>query len=166
MLEGNALDAAGEVDGPGNVVRSIAANPLDRGLFAVGEVLVPAKALQHTVGELRIAVLDLGILGIGTLGEKVDLLLRTIRLRLLILHTEPGAEGAAAILHMKVGVVELMGARMTIFRRAPAGPRQAVVIASDLGRRILRRPQRHQVKLFLMLHVGLQALRRLAAIAS
>ena len=51
---------------------------------------------------------------------------------------------------------------MLELRRAPARPRQAVIVA--LGRAVLR-PQRDQVEVLLVRHVQLQALRRLAAIA-
>ena len=51
-----------------------------------------------------------------------------------------------------------------ICRRAPARPRQAVVVAADL-RLVGLGAQRHQVELVLVLHVRLQPLRRLAGIA-
>ena len=66
---------------------------------------------------------------------------------------------------MQVGVVEDMRARMAHFRRAPAGPRQAVEIALDFGRRIRLGAQGHQIELVLMRHMRLQAFRRLARIA-
>ena len=50
------------------------------------------------------------------------------------------------------------------FRRAPARPRQAVIVAADF-RIVLRRAHRQQVELCLVLHVRLEALGRLAAIA-
>src|SRR6185436_6090550 len=80
------------------------------------------------------------------------------------LDTEAGAEGAAAVHHVEVGVVERMRTGVAQLRRAPAWPRQAVIVAADL-RQVLRRAQRHQVELVLVLHVRLEALRRLAAVA-
>ena len=53
---------------------------------------------------------------------------------------------------------------MADLRLAPARPGQAVVVAADL-RVVLRRAQRHEVELVLVLHMRLEALRRLPAIA-
>src|SRR3546814_2738828 len=52
---------------------------------------------------------------------------------------------------------------MADFGLAPARPGQAVVVAADL-RRVLRRPKGNDIELVLMLHMRLEALRRLAAI--
>src|SRR3546814_12788993 len=49
------------------------------------------------------------------------------------------------------------------FGLAPARPGHAVVVAADL-RRVLRRPKGNDIELVLMLHMRLEALRRLAAI--
>ena len=53
---------------------------------------------------------------------------------------------------------------MPEFRRSPARPRQAVVIAADFGI-VLRRPQRDQIEFGLVAHMRLEPLGRLAAIA-
>ena len=53
---------------------------------------------------------------------------------------------------------------MPDLRRAPARPRQTVVVAADL-RIVLGRAQRHQIELLLVPHVRLQPLRRLAGVA-
>src|SRR5215813_15571497 len=74
------------------------------------------------------------------------------------LDAEAGAEGAAAIHDMQVGIVEGVGPRVLELRRAPAGPRQAVVVA--LARPVAG-PQRHQIEVLLVGHVQLEALGRL-----
>ena len=111
--------------------------------------------LSTAVGELGIAVLDLRTERVGAFGQQVDLALRAVRQRLLALHTEAGAERAAAVHHMQVGVVERVRAGMPQLRRAPARPWQPVVVAADAGN-ILRRAQRHQIELLLVRHVRLQ----------
>ena len=139
---------------------------------ALGQVLVPAELLQHGVGELRIAVLELAVLGVDALGQQVvlELLLDLLAARVLhldldhALDAEAGAEGAAAVLHGHGGVVEDRRARMAHLRRAPARPRQAVVVAADVGARWPAR-KRHDVELALVLHVRLEPLGRLAAVA-
>src|SRR5690242_12494761 len=65
---------------------------------------------------------------------------------------------------MQVGVVERVRAGMPELRRAPARPRQAVIVAADF-RRVLGRAQRYQIELRLVAHMRLQSLRRLATIA-
>ena len=112
--------------------------------------------------ELRIAVLDLGILGVIAVAEQTDFALAAVGQRLLALHAEARAERAAAFLDREVGVVEQRRARMPELRRAPARPRQAVIVT-------LVRPGRgllgEHVEVFLVRHVRLQPLRRLAAVA-
>ena len=68
MLDRDPLDAARQVDLP---VGLFAADRVDRLALVVGQVLVPAKLLQHGHGELGIAVLDLRADRIGTLGQQV-----------------------------------------------------------------------------------------------
>ena len=150
VLDADALDAAGQVGRPGHVTADL----LDGGKFVGREFAVPAELLEHAQGELRIAVLDLRILGIG-LGQQRYA---------VALDAETGAEGAAAVLDALGGVVEQRRARMLDLRLAPARPRQAVVVAADL-RGVLGRAHSDQVERRLMLHVRLQPLRRLAAIA-
>ena len=135
---------------------------LDDRLLGFGEILVPAELLEHAVGELGIAVLDLGAERVGALGQEVVLARRAVGQLDLALDAEAGAERAAAVHDVQIGVVERVGAGMLELRRAPARPRQAVIVA--LGRTILR-PQRDQVEVLLVGHVQLEALRRLAAIA-
>ena len=53
---------------------------------------------------------------------------------------------------------------MAHFGRSPARPRQAIIVTADF-RIVLRRPHGHQIELALVLHMGLEALRRLPAIA-
>src|SRR6266478_7615721 len=64
----------------------------------------------------------------------------------------------------QVGVVEDRSPGMPQFRSSPARPRQAVVIAADLGI-VLRRSEGHQVEFMLIAHMRLEPLGRLAAIA-
>ena len=80
------------------------------------------------------------------------------------LDTETRAERTAAVLHMQVRVVERMRSGMPEFRRAPARPWQTVIVAADIGQ-VGRSAQRYQVELVLVLHMRLEALRRLTAIA-
>jgi hypothetical protein len=162
VLDRHALDAAGEVDRPGHrsallpPIRSITAS------LGRGEVLVPAELLEDAVGELGIAVLDLGVLGVIAVAEQADLAGRTVRQLLLALQTKARAERAAAFLDRKVGVVEQRRARVLEFRRAPAWPRQTVIVAFvRTGGRLLRA----HVEIALVRHVRLQALGRLSAVA-
>ena len=162
VLDRHALDAAGQVDRPGHRARIGRVDALDRRQFGRGEVLVPAELLQHGVGELRIAVLDLGVLGVVAVAEQADLAGRAVRQLLLALQAEAGPERAAALLDREVGVVEQRRAGMLELRRAPARPRQAVVVALvRAGRGLLG----EHVEVFLVRHVRLQPLRRLAAVA-
>src|SRR5262249_30412817 len=154
--------AAGEVDRPRDRVGVVAADALDDGLLGGGEILVPAELLEHPIGELGIAVLDLPAQRVGALGPKVVLSRRAVRKLDRALHAEAGAEGAAAVHHAQIGVVERMGAGMLEFRRAPARPWQAVIVA--LGGTILG-PQGDEIEVLLVGHMQLEALRRLAAIA-
>ena len=76
--------------------------------------------------------------------------------------TEARAESAATVHHVQIGIVERVGSGMLEFRRTPARPWQAVVVA--LARPILG-AQRDKVEVLLVRHVQLQALRRLTAVA-
>ena len=81
---------------------------------------------------------------------------------LLALDAEPGAETATAIHHRKIGVVKERRARMFDLGRAPARPRQSVVVAFvRTGRGALS----EHVEVGLMRHVRLEPLRRLTAVA-
>ncbi len=148
MLQRDADDAARQVDRPADAIGIVAADLVDGRQFGLGEILVPAELLEHAVGELGIAVGQLRALAVGALGQQVDVLHRAVRLLLLVDHAEAGAERAAAVLGVKVGVVERMRARMLDLRRAPARPRQAVIVAADLGLVGLG-AQGHQVELAL-----------------
>jgi hypothetical protein len=163
VLHGDALDAAREVDRPGDGAHIIAADLLDGGELGLGEVLVPAQPLEHRVGELRIAVLDLGSERVRAFGEEIVLLLfldlDAVLHDLGLDHTfdaEAGAERAAAIHDMEMSVVELVSAGMLELGTAPARPRQAVVVA--LGRTV-GCPQRNQFEVLLVRHVELEPLR-------
>src|SRR5262249_53177102 len=149
------LDAAGEIDRPGDAVRIVAADLLNDRELLRRELLVPPELLEHPERELRIAVLDLGVLGIRTLGEERSA---------IALHAEARAERAAAILHRQMGIVEDRAAGMPQLRRPPAGPRQPVDVAADF-RVVPGGPQRDEVEFGLVAHVRLEALGRLAAIA-
>src|SRR6185295_1312638 len=99
------------------------------------EVLVPAEFLQHAKGELGIAVLDLRTNGVRAFGKKIIVIFPLHLLPVLhhlalhdALDSEPRAEGAAALLHRKVGIVEDRRAWMPVLGRAPARPWQAVII--------------------------------------
>src|SRR5262245_60613567 len=169
VLHGDALDAARKIDRPGHRIRVGAADALDGGALGLVKIAVPTELLEHTVGELGITVLDFRAEGIGAFGEQV---VARLLLHFLAVHdglgldhpldAEAGAEGAAAIHDMQVGIVEGVGPRVLELRRAPAGPRQAVVVA--LARPVAG-PQRHQIEVLLVGHVQLEALGRLPAIA-
>ena len=126
----DALDAARQVDRPGHRVRLGRIDLVDHRHLRLGQVLVPAELLEHAEGEFGIAVLDLRILGVGAVGQQADLHGRAIRPLLLALDAEARAEGAAAVHGGEIGVVEQRRARMLDLRRAPARPRQAVVVAA------------------------------------
>ena len=171
MLDRHALDAAREVGRPRHGIRIGRVHLLNDRHFLRREIAVPAELLEHAEREFGVAVHDRRADRIGAFGEQVlvDFLLDL----LAVLHdlaldhpldAEARAEGAAALLHRQVGVVEDRGARMLELRRSPAGPRQAVEVAADL-RIVLGRAQRDEVELRLVAHVRLEPLRRLAAIA-
>ena len=164
MLQRDADDAAGEIDRPADAVGVVAADLVDGRKLRFGEILVPAQLLEHAIGEFGITVGQLRTLAVGAFGQQIDVLHRAVRLLLLVHHAKTRAERAAAVLGMKVGVVERMRARMPDLRRAPAWPWQAIIVAADLGLVGLG-AQRHQVELALVLHVRLQPLRRLAGVA-
>src|ERR1700730_7716866 len=75
-----------------------------------------------------------------------------------------GRERNAAFLHRQIGVVEDRRARMPELRRSPAWPGQTIIISTDF-RIILRRPQGDQIELGLVLHMSLEPLGGLSAIA-
>src|SRR3979411_1721152 len=80
------------------------------------------------------------------------------------LNAKTGAERRASCLYRQIGVVEYRSSRMPEFRRPPARPRQTVVIAANFGI-VLWRPECDQIEFCLVLHVGFEALGRLAAIS-
>src|SRR5205807_9812424 len=100
-LEADALDAARETERAGDRVRIGAADLLDGATLGLGEILVPAEPLEDPVVELGVSVPELGADRVGALGQQADA---------FAFDAEAGAERAAAILHMKVGVVELVRA--------------------------------------------------------
>src|SRR4029079_14005188 len=59
VLDRHALQAAGVVDGPGDILRLVAADLLDGFKLLRGEVLVPAHLHEQAHGDGRVAVLDL-----------------------------------------------------------------------------------------------------------
>ena len=123
VLHRHALDAAGQIDRPGHGVGIGAADLLDRGLFGLGEIAVPAELLQHAVGELRIAVLDLGVLGIGALGQQVVLLLDLVPSGMLDLRRSTPKRARKVpppSMIGQVGVVEQRRSRMPEFRACPS----------------------------------------------
>ncbi len=104
---------------------------LDDFHFLRREIFVPAELFEYAQRELWISsVLDFRANRIGTLREKMVVVLPFDLLPALhhlaldhALNTEPGAEGAAALLHGKIGVVKDRRARMLELRRSPARPR-------------------------------------------
>src|SRR5258708_38407985 len=102
MFQRDALEAAREVDRPRHGVDLLRAAryPRDRRQFVGGEVSVPSELLQDRHGEFGIAVGDLRALRIGSLREEAYP---------VPLDAEPGAERAAAVHHMEIGVVEQRG---------------------------------------------------------
>ena len=136
-----------------HVVGLVAADLLDLLALRLGQVLVPADLLQHAVAERRMAVLDLGADRIRAFGEQVHA---------VALVAPQRAEVEAAVAHRLGRVVEVGRAGMLVLRRAPARPRQAVVVAVARAAVGL---ERHRVEGVLVLHVQLQALRRLARVA-
>ena len=120
MLHGDALDAARQVDLPVHRRNVVAAHLLDRGELVRRQVLVPAELLQHSHGELGVAVLDL-----RALVPRID---REQRLA-TALDTEAGTEGHAAFHRRLRRVVEQRRAGMLDLRRAVARPGQPVIVA-------------------------------------
>ncbi len=164
VFQRHPLNPAGEIGRPGHRIGIGRVDLHDRGHFGLAEILVPAQLLQARQRELRIAILNLGILGIGLVGEKADLARGAVGQLLLALETKARPERTAAIHHGEVGVVEQRRARMFHLGRAPARPRQAIIVAADF-RIVLGRTHSDQIELGLILHVRLDALRRLPAIA-
>ena len=87
MLDGHTLDAAGQVGFP---VGLRACHRINAGTFLGCEVFIPAQVHQHLHGELRVAVLNVGILGVHAIGQQVIA---------VMLNTEAGAESQAALGH-------------------------------------------------------------------
>ena len=135
---------------------------VDHRQFGLGQVLVPAELLQHANRELRISVLDLRIFGRTSIGQQADLHRGAVGQLLLALDAEARTEHTAAIHRGEVCIVEQRRAGMFDLGRAPARPRQAVVVALV---RALRRPLGEHVEVGLVRHMRLDALRRLAAVA-
>src|SRR5205807_5807086 len=108
-------------------IRSGRVDLVDHRHFCFGQVLVPAQLFEHAEREFRIPVLDLRILGIGSIGKQAHLDARAVSLLLLTLDAKAGAETTAALHPRKIGVVEERSARMLDFGRTPAGPWQAVI---------------------------------------
>ena len=104
--------------------------------------------------EFRIAHLQRGALGGGAIGSE--------QRNTVALDAEVSAEVAAAIHHVLRSVVEVGRARMLQFRRAVARPRQAEIVAVA---RTAVGLQRLDVEGVHVLHVQLQAFRRLAGVA-
>ena len=130
MLDRHALNPAGKVQRPGHGVGIGRIHALDDFHFLRREIFVPAELFEHAQSELWISVLDFRANRIGTLREKIVVVLPFDLLPVLhhlalddALDTEPGAEGAAALLHGKIGVVKDRRARMLELRRSPAWPR-------------------------------------------
>jgi hypothetical protein len=115
LLQAYALNAAREVERPRYGVGIVAADPFDGCPLRVGQVGIPAELLEHAVGELGIAVADIGTDRVGPVGQQRDA---------VALDTEAGAERPAAVHDVQVGVVERVGAGMLELRGAPARPRQ------------------------------------------
>src|SRR6202022_2376814 len=139
VLDRHALDAAGKVERPGHGIGIGGIDALDNFHFLRREVLVPTELLEHAEGELRISVLDFRAGGIRALGEQVVVLLLFDFLPVFhhlaldnAFDTEAGTEGAAAFLHVQVGVVEDRRPRMFEIRRSPAWPRQTIIVPPHL----------------------------------
>ena len=171
MFDRDALDTAGQIERPGNGIGIGCVDPLDDFHLRSSEVLVPAELLEDAECELRITIPDFRAGRVGAFGEQIVMLVLFDLLAIFhnlaldhALDAEAGAERSATFLHRQTGVVEYRRSRVPEFRRSPAWPRQAVIIAADFGI-VLRCPQGDQVELGLVLHVGLEALRRLTAIS-
>ena len=158
MLDGDALDTAREIKRPADRVDLLLvefADPGNHRTLLHGQILIPAKTLEHAHGELRIAVLDLGFGREAALGQK----------RLAVaFEAKARAEGAAAILHRDIRIVEDMRARMAELRSPPAGPGQAVEITAHFVS-IGGRAQIDQIELVLVGHMRLEPLGTLTRIA-
>ena len=154
VLERHALDAARQIGRPGHRIGLVAADLLNHGQFVRGQIGVPAELLEHAIGELGIAVLDLGVLRIGALGEQVDA---------VALDAEARAERAAAVHDVEVRVVEQRRAGMLDLRLSPSTATAVRNNRPCTGRRLARSGD--QIEILLVRHVQLETLRRLAAIA-
>ena len=164
MHQRHALDAARQIERPRHRIGIDRIDSVDRGHFGLGQIRVPAKLLQARQREFRIAVLKSPNPWNKSRRQQADLPGRAVRQLLLTLDAKTRAERAAAVHHMQIGIVEQRRAGMPDFGRAPARPGQAVIVTADF-RIVLRRPHGHQIELGLVLHVRLEAFRRLTAIA-
>ena len=70
MQDRNALDAARQIVGPRHRVDRIAADLGDRGQLIGGQILVPAKFLEHAHRYRRMAVFEFVADGIGVDSEQ------------------------------------------------------------------------------------------------
>ena len=162
MLDRDALDAARQVDRPRYRIWRGRIDLVDDRKLGLGEILVPAELLEHAERELRIAILDFGVLRVIAVAEHADLAGASVGQLFLALDTKAGTECAATFLDRKVGVVEQRRARMSECGRSPTRPWQAVVVALV---RPGRGPLRAHIEVGLVGHVRLQPLGRLAAVA-
>src|SRR5262249_60636252 len=132
---------------------------VDQGELGLGEILVPAELFKHTVSELRIAVLDLGVFRVVAVAKQAHLAGGAVRQLLLAFNTEAGAESAATLFDRQDSIVENWRARMTERRRAPAWPRSPVIAALLGARHCLLRAH---VEGRRIRHMRLDALRQLS----
>ena len=121
MHQRHALDAARQVERPRHRVGIGGIDLVDRGHLRFGKILVPAKLLQARQREFRIAILDFGILGVGSVRQQADLSRRAVGKLLLALDAETGPECAATIHHMEICVVEQRRTWMLDFREPQHG---------------------------------------------
>ena len=98
VRDGDALDAAGQISRPRHAIGIARADLLNRRQLGFGKVLVPAKFLQHPQGELRVAILDFGVLRVVAVAEQTDFAGSSIGQLFLAFHPEACAEGAPALL--------------------------------------------------------------------
>ena len=146
MADDDADDAAGHVGLP------VLAFGL--GLLGHAQFRPPAELFQKHVVEFRVSSVEFAPFGKRVVGGQ--------QRHAVVLDTPVGAERQAAAGHAFRQVVQDRRARVLHFRRAPARPRQAVIVA-------LARPRLGQqggrVEGVLVVHVQLEPLRRAAAVA-
>jgi hypothetical protein len=133
-----------------------AALPLDLRLLLGRQVGVPAEPLQHRIGELGIAVLDLRA---STTRSRSASSVSPLRSR-----PKRGRKVPPPSFTCEIGVVEDMRAGMAHLAACPSTAR-AGRNSRRRYRRALRGAQRHDVELVLVRHMQLQPLGRLAGIA-